>query len=710
MTIWAGEIQEIEKLYTSFKGQIPDLDKEIEPLLKTDDAIVIMVYSRRCLEILVTDLCETELKRPRKTQPLKGIIDLLNSENKVPEHIVSSMHSLNSLSAYGAHPKDFEPEQIKTVLINLSIIIKWYLKYKNTGLGSSAELIKTKQNEIIKQKIKSNPLKKTKIIIGVSTSIVLLAILISFIYPNIFRQNELENLASLDRKIAVAVMPFSNMTGDSTWNNYQTIIQQSLISSLTTIGSNDLKVRLQTNINNSLYFSGKSENTQVPVNIASEISKKLDADILIYGLIQKSGSGLSIVNQLIDTKSNEIIKSISTEGQYSEKSIFDMIEANQKKVTDFLIQAKILKENTPYGFDYKYSITTTSPEAVRYFYLGKKAQETNNPELALEYFLKANAIDSNYYDPYIEIPAGYGYIQNAEPEQNYRWLIKTYNKRDKWPEYERLLASWEYAFTFEAPEKACSYLEQIQKMDDQDISSSRLLAISYSVAKQYENAIREYAHFRELYTKWDKNWDKNEMACGDIYFSPGYALFKTGQYKKARELFDQAEKIIPDHPWVSTYQAVLAFIDKDTARANDYIEKYKVYKKKNLHSEAATEQGLGDIYCQAGMLEKADGYYHKALLLEPKNAGLMKAVSDYYIEYNRNLNEIPELMDRAMKLAKSRLDLYTYMDTKGWAYYKMGKNKEALAILQKVWDEAPYKIYTIKSHYEEVKKAIAIQN
>ena len=41
------------------------------------------------------------------------------------------MHGLNSLSTYGAHPKDFDPEQVKPVLINLDIIIKWYLKYKN---------------------------------------------------------------------------------------------------------------------------------------------------------------------------------------------------------------------------------------------------------------------------------------------------------------------------------------------------------------------------------------------------------------------------------------------------------------------------------------------------------------------------------------------------------------------------------------------------
>ena len=55
-----------------------------------------------------------------------------------------------NLSTYGAHPKDFDPEQVKPVLINLVIIIKWYLKYKETGTD-----IKAKPAEEIRQEIKS---------------------------------------------------------------------------------------------------------------------------------------------------------------------------------------------------------------------------------------------------------------------------------------------------------------------------------------------------------------------------------------------------------------------------------------------------------------------------------------------------------------------------------------------------------------------------
>ena len=132
MPIWSAELKEIKTLLDSFQGQFPDLEKELKPLNTSEDSNVVLLYSRRCLEVIVTRLCEIELKRPRKTEPLKGIIDKLNSEDKVPAHIITSMHSLNSLSTFGTHPKDFEEEQVKPVLNNLATIIKWYIKYTDS--------------------------------------------------------------------------------------------------------------------------------------------------------------------------------------------------------------------------------------------------------------------------------------------------------------------------------------------------------------------------------------------------------------------------------------------------------------------------------------------------------------------------------------------------------------------------------------------------
>lgn len=168
MTIWANEIKDLDKLYLAFKEDLPDIVREMEQLIRTDDANVVMLYSRRCLEVIVTDLCETELHRPRKTEPLKGIIDKLNSEEKVPSHIVASMQSLNSMATFGAHPKDFDPEQVKPVLNNLAIVIKWYLKYKNFQIVSLSDLSEKTpepiQTEFMAgQKAHKDPPKKKKI-------------------------------------------------------------------------------------------------------------------------------------------------------------------------------------------------------------------------------------------------------------------------------------------------------------------------------------------------------------------------------------------------------------------------------------------------------------------------------------------------------------------------------------------------------------------
>src|SRR4030043_1385621 len=139
MTLWSAEIKEIERLYNSIKGKSPELEKELERLIRTDDENIVLVYARRCMKVIITDLCENELKRPRKTEPLQGIIDKLNREEKIPSHIFASMQSLNSLSTFGSHPKDFDPRQVTPVLVNLTTIIEWYLKYKNSRTISQAK-------------------------------------------------------------------------------------------------------------------------------------------------------------------------------------------------------------------------------------------------------------------------------------------------------------------------------------------------------------------------------------------------------------------------------------------------------------------------------------------------------------------------------------------------------------------------------------------
>jgi uncharacterized protein (TIGR02145 family) len=248
MTIWTNEINELDTLYQSFKGHLPDIVNELEQLIHTQDANVVMLYSRRCLEVIITDLCECELKRPRKTEPLKGIIDKLNSEEKVPSHIITSMHGLNNMSTYGTHPKDFDPEQVKPVLINLAIIIRWYLKYKDFQIISKTkpeEEMPVSKGQDSSEKVTPKP-KKRKILLysGLVFGIVIIAfIVLNFIVSgiknrakNIYFINSGDNQIYKEVKIGNQVwmaenlrttrfndgMPIPLVTDDTEWDSLKT--------------------------------------------------------------------------------------------------------------------------------------------------------------------------------------------------------------------------------------------------------------------------------------------------------------------------------------------------------------------------------------------------------------------------------------------------------------------------------------------------------
>jgi Tfp pilus assembly protein PilF len=144
----------------------------------------------------------------------------------------------------------------------------------------------------------------------------------------------------------------------------------------------------------------------------------------------------------------------------------------------------------------------------------------------------------------------------------------------------------------------------------------------------------------------------------------------------------------------------------DTVAANRYIKEFISVLKKNSSSEADIAEGLAVIYWSVEDLEKAEGFYRQALRLDPENPGRINNLANFFISNDRNLNEVSELMDNAMKLAPDTYDYYNYLDIKGWGSYKQGRYMEALEILQKTWDSIPFPLYRIKSHLEEIKKVV----
>ncbi|MCK4345059.1 MAG: hypothetical protein KAX05_07210, partial [Bacteroidales bacterium] len=331
-------------------------------MIKTEDANVALLYSRRCLEVIITDLCERELKRPRKTEPLKGLIDKLNKEEKVPSFIITSMLNLNSLSTYGAHPKEFNPRQTRTVLIDLHTVIEWYLKYKNIEPGS-AEEEKEEQQEIKRPDDLTKHIRKPKkklIIIGYGA--VLIVLIIVFIVLQ-FVDIGGKKIDKADLR-SIAVMPFQNMTGDTTYNIWEMGLQFSIINKLS--NSEELSVRQPQTMFDILESSRNINYVSLTPSIASDIALKLEANTFIFGSLLKAGNKIRISAQLRDSESEEIYKSFEIDGN-TEDDLFHIIDSLSFLIKNYL-EIKVMKQDIDY--DVNTWAKTSSPKAYRYYIQG----------------------------------------------------------------------------------------------------------------------------------------------------------------------------------------------------------------------------------------------------------------------------------------------------------------------------------------------------
>jgi tetratricopeptide (TPR) repeat protein len=567
-------------------------------------------------------------------------------------------------------------------------------------------VVKANERNIMPEKpAKSGKLK----LISIVAFVAILMIAAIFVYPKIFKRDTLEKLRSSGEKISVAVMPFQNLTNDTIWDVWQDGIQTNLITSFTN-SSEELKVRQTESITSVLQSKGLTGHASITPSVASTVSQKLDADVFVYGSINQSGLIIRLNAQLVDSKTEDAIKSFQING--TAENILPLIDTLSIKIKDFLLISKLKNESSR---DYKDVSTTNSPEAFRYFIYGRNEIIKYNYLSARNWLNQAIAIDSSFLDAMIMLSSSY--LDEVEYEQNTnspvdellydqakKWCLKAYKKRNQISLKDRFRTNWIYAKYFETPNEEIIYLKQLLDLDDQNPKIHHNLGNSYFDLYQYDKAIPEYEKALEIYKKWGS---KPSWIFDYVYLGEAYR--ETGQLEKVKKLHKKAEKDFPDDPYFLYHQAVLSLTIGDTVEANRYIKKGITYLKSVSISDASISAIIASGYAEAGLIGKAEKLYQQALLLEPENPVRLNDLAYFLIDKDRNVNRGIELVEKALEL---KPQYYTYLHTKGWGLYKQQKYKEALEILQKSWDlRMKNAIYDHEAflHLEAAKKAVAGQ-
>jgi tetratricopeptide (TPR) repeat protein len=574
----------------------------------------------------------------------------------------------------------------------IAIIFSWIFDLTPQGIKKteSTEVVRRKKSQVspVKRRIKVSD-------IIIACLIVIVAILA---YPKIFKKDTLEKLRSSGERISVAVLPFQNMTNDTTWIVWQGGIQENLTIYFSNF-PDELKVLETESVNTLIQSKGLNNYASITPFVAKTISQKLEANVFISGSIQQAGTKLRLNAKLINTKTEEVLKSFEIDGQYNEEIIFDITDSLRKKITNFLLISNLKKE---VAHETQTLISTNYPEAYRYFIQGQKAFNKGDFATARNLILHSIDIDSNFVAAILYISIAYekqGLIEQAK-----KWCIRAYEKRDLMPLRQKYYTNWLHARFLETPNDEIRYIRQLLEIDNQLPFAYYEIGNGYNDLYQYEKAIPEYEKALGIYDRWGikPSWITN-------YTNLGLAYHETDQYKKEKELYKKAEKDFPDFSTLIRRQAILALTEGNKKNANEYIEKYISIRKDNVASEADISTDLAWIYYDAGILDKAEEYYRQALSLESASPVRMNNLAYFLIDNDLKINESLELINTALI---SSPDDYSFQHTKGWALYKKGKYPEALEILQKSWDSRREKaVYNHEAflHLEEVKKAVASQ-
>jgi len=567
------------------------------------------------------------------------------------------------------------------------VILSWIYDFTSEGIIKTESETVTGEKKTITKHAKGR-LSTNDIVIAV-----LLVMVVILVWPKIFSRNKTDTEMRTNDRISLAVLPFQNMTNDTTWNKWQTAIQTDLITSLS--NSEELKVKQKESINSLLQSGGYTNYSSITTPVANRISKKLGATMFIYGSIKQSGTIIRLNAQLYDTKTNDDIKSFHVDGTI--ENILHFIDSLSFMVKNYLIIAEMQKE-VPAAFHQL--VSTNSHEVYSFFAYGYRALKKFDYSTAAQWFSQALEHDSSL--TFATVLLSFSYSKNGRYEEAKKWGLRAFEKKDQMQLELKIWTDYIYALTFETPQEEIKYLNQLKEIDNQLPEFYYYKGTAYNSLFQFDKAIPE---LEKALKKYEKRYSKPFWI--PVYTALGLAYHETGQVRKEKELYKKTEKDFPGNLLLTGRQAILAFIESDTIAANKYINRYVSLCKENLLPESVIATNIADIYSDAGIPDKAQKYYQQAISMEPENPDILNNLAWFLIETERNIGEGMKIIEKGLETDP---DYYLYLGTKGWGLYKLGQYEEALTILNRAWDLKPIYSHVLRCHIQEVEEALARQN
>ena len=432
---------------------------------------------------------------------------------------------------------------------------------------------------------------------------------------------------SVDIKKSIAVLPFKNMSSDSTNLYFVNGLMESSLNNLQKI--KDLRVISRTSVE-------KYRNSNKTV---SEIAKELNVNYVVEGSGQRVGDQVLLNIQLIDASKDTPVWA----EQYNDKvvDIFSLQNAIARKIAD-AIQATV----TPAEKELIDKKPTENVLAYDYYLKGMeqfKAETKEGLEAAIPLFEKAIENDPQFALAYAKIAMAYYYLDIYQVDRHYTELIN--NNADKALLYdpksaESLIAKALYYMHNKEFQYAVPHLEKALEYNPNSSSVVNLLSNIYA------GSIPNTAKF----LKYALKGIQLDIAANDstgksyIYLNLSNAFIQNG-------FTDEALKYIK--------------LSLDYDPENYYAPYLNIFIQ----------------YARQPNMDKATRMLVHEWKKDTLRLDIMQEVAKFYY-YQEKYDSAFYYYKRYVKLKKEYgLDIYPQEDLKiGIVFEKMGRNKEAAGL------------------------------
>jgi serine/threonine protein kinase/Tfp pilus assembly protein PilF len=464
-------------------------------------------------------------------------------------------------------------------------------------------------------------------------------------------------------KPSLAILYFKNNTGDSNLDHWRTALSDLLITDLSQ--SQYLRVLSGENMFDILNQLDQLDAQTYSSDLLRDLARRGSVENILVGNYTKAGNMFRINVTLQDANSGELIGSESVQGT-GEQSFYSMVDELTRIIKgNFDIPDEVIAADIDEQVD---QITTSSPEALRYFTEGTEYIRQEDYRRAIQSLETATEIDPEFAMAYEGIATAYnnlGYTSEAN-----EYFQKAFEFSDRVSERELYQIQGEYYRSSEETfDKAIEAYERLLVLYPEDGDANNRLGLIYKSIEEWDKAIERYEVC--IQKKYDRLF---------YYVNAAETFMAKGMYERAGHILELYLDEFEDRPWIHGSYAInylcqrqfeFAHIEADRALALDPTHFHALWIK-------------GDIYHAQEDFFHAEAEYQKLPREAEEVARLYgwDSLGDLYVSQGR-WDDAAAQITQALQLAESveERPWQAWLSTRlAYMHMRQGKYQEALDV------------------------------